>query len=126
MIGCCKGYSSDLYFCGIMLNVEEEQFVVYWKENRLKRKKILRQLALGLPLAVLMVVAIFVNFFSSWYKRAEMVRNEMTQKNDASLILVLVVAALLITVFIIIFSVRHKWDINEQRYRELVAREDQP
>lgn len=109
-----------------MLNVEEKQFVVYWKENRLKRKKILRQLALGLPLAVLMVVAIFVNFFSSWYKRAEMVRNEMTQKNDASLILVLVVAALLITVFIIIFSVRHKWDINEQRYRELVAREDQP
>ena len=54
-----------------------------------------------------------------------MVRNEATQKNDASLILVLIVAALLIVAFVIIFSVRHKWDINEQRYRELVARENE-
>ena len=74
---------------------------------------------------MLLVIAIFANFFSGWYKRAEMVRNEATQKNDASLILVLIVAALLIVAFIIIFSVRHKWDINEQRYRELIARENE-
>ena len=74
---------------------------------------------------MLLVIAIFANFFSGWYKRADMVRNEATQKNDASLILVLIVAALLIVAFVIIFSVRHKWDINEQRYRELVARENE-
>lgn len=107
-----------------MLNEEERQFIQYWEENRLKRKKIFRQLALGLPLATLVVVAIFVNFFSNWYKKAEMVRNEMTQRNDASLILVLVVASLLIVAFIVVVSVRHKWDINEQRYRELLSKEN--
>ena len=108
-----------------MLTPEERGFVDFWRENRLRRKKIFRQLSLGLPLGMLLVIAIFANFFSGWYKRADMVRNEATQKNDASLILVLIVAALLIVAFVIIFSVRHKWDINEQRYRELVARENE-
>lgn len=102
-----------------MLNNEEKQFVEYWEANRLRRKKVWKQLALGLPLATGLIVAIFINFFSNWYKKAEMVRNEEVQKNDASLILVLIIAALLITIFVVIFSVRHKWDINEQRYREL-------
>ena len=108
-----------------MLTPEERGFVDFWRENRLRRKKIFRQLSLGLPLGMVLVVAIFTNFFSGWYKRAEMVRNEATQKNDASLVLVLIIAALLIVTFIIIFSVRHKWDINEQRYRELMARENE-
>ncbi|HEX6192055.1 MAG TPA: hypothetical protein VFZ42_06810 [Chitinophagaceae bacterium] len=108
-----------------MLTPEERGFVDFWRENRLRRKKIFRQLSLGLPLGMVLVVAIFANFFSGWYKRAEMVRNEATQKNDASLVLVLIIAALLIVTFIIIFSVRHKWDINEQRYRELMARENE-
>ena len=107
-----------------MLTPEERGFVDFWRENRLRRKRIFRQLSLGLPLGMLLVIAIVVNVFSGWYKRAEMVRNEATQKNDASLVLVLIVAALLIVAFIIIFSVRHKWDINEQRYRELIAREN--
>lgn len=106
-----------------MLTEEERRFVDYWKEHRLQRKKWYRQLALGLPLAVILVTAISINFFSNWNKKAEMVRNEMVQKN-ASLFLVLVVACLAIVVFITLFSVRHKWDINEQRYRELLARED--
>lgn len=105
-----------------MLNTEEKQFIEYWGANRLKRKKVWKQLALGLPLATGLIVAIFVNFFSNWYKKAEMVRNEAVQKSDASLVLVLIIAALLITIFVVIFSVRHKWDINEQRYRELISR----
>src|SRR5688572_5866731 len=99
-----------------MLNPEEKAFVEYWRDNRLRRKIIRRQLSLGLPLAALLVVAIFVNFFSRWHKRAEMIRNEMTQRNDASLLLVSIVAAIVIVVFVIVFSVRHKCDINEQRY----------
>lgn len=108
-----------------MLTPEEKAFVDYWSANRLRRKRVWKQLALGLPLGVMLVIAIFVNFFSSWYKKAEMVRNEATLRGDASLVWVLLVAALLIVIFIVIFSVRHKWDINEQRFRELQAREDQ-
>jgi hypothetical protein len=33
-----------------------------------------------------------------------------------------VIAALLIVVFTAVFSARHKWDMDEQRYRELLAK----
>ena len=109
-----------------MLNPEEQGFVNYWRANRLRRKKVFQQLALGLPLGVILAVGIFANFFSGWYKKAEMVRNKEIAQHQSSLLLVLLVAVLLIVVFIVIFSVRHKWDINEQRYRELLSREGIP
>jgi hypothetical protein len=31
---------------------------------------------------------------------------------------------LLIVIFIVIFSARHRWDMNEQRYRELQAKRE--
>ncbi len=80
----------------------------------------LRQWGLGLPLGVFLVVAIFLNFFSGWYRRADMT----LRSEDSSLILVLLVAALLIVAFIVVFSIRHKWEMNEQYYRELMARKD--
>ena len=109
------------YFCAIMLTEDEKKFVTYWENNRAGRKKLLKQLAIGLPLSVVIVVAIFVNFFSGWYKRAEMVLRTQT-----SLILVLIVAALMIVAFIAIFSAKHQWDMNEQRYREFMAKKDKP
>ena len=51
------------YFCHYMLTEDEKKFIVYWENNRTARKKTLKQLAIGLPLAVVVVVAIFVNFF---------------------------------------------------------------
>jgi hypothetical protein len=47
------------------------------------------------------------------------------KKEQSSLILVLLAAALLIVVFIVVFSARHRWDLNEQRYRELLNRRDE-
>lgn len=79
----------------------------------------MQQLYVGLPLSVIIVIAIFVNFFSGWYTRAGMAM----RKEQSSLVLVLLVAALLIVAFIVIFSARHRWDQNEQHYRELQARE---
>ena len=103
-----------------MLTREESNFIEYWEQNRLRKKQVWRQLSVGLPLAVLLVIAIFINFFSGWKKRAAMTMN----REDSSLILVLLGAALLIVVFVVVFSVRHKWDMHEQRYRELLSRKD--
>jgi FtsH-binding integral membrane protein len=102
-----------------MLTDEEKKFIRYWEENRLRKKKVVRNMAVGLPLGLLFVIAIFANFFSGWYKRADMVVN-----TDSSLIMVLLVASLLIVVFFSVFSARHRWDINEQRYLELKQREN--
>jgi membrane protein YdbS with pleckstrin-like domain len=103
-----------------MLTENEKEFIDYWKHNRLQKKKVLKQLSVGLPLGVLLVIAIFINFFSGWDKRAQMIIN-----SDPSLIIVLLVASILIVIFIVIFSAHHRWDLNEQRYRELCARQQQ-
>lgn len=102
-----------------MLTEEEKRFIEYWEQNRQRRKRVFRQLSVGLPLGVVMVMFIFINFFSGWYKRAD-----MKLRTEPSLIPVLIGGALLVVVFITVFSTYHKWDINEQRYRELIAKKD--
>lgn len=102
-----------------MLTEEEKRFMDYWERNRKNRKRYFRKLSIGLPLGVILVLAIFINFFSGWDKRADMIMYE-----QPSLIYVLLGAALLIVAFIVIFSARFKWDSNEQRYQELLAKKD--
>jgi len=108
-----------------MLTEEEARFVEYWEANRLRRKRSFRQWAVGLPLSVMIMAAIFINFFSGWYKRADMELRSKSQSSQASLILVVVIAGVLIVVFTTVFSIRHKWDQFEQRYRELLAKKGQ-
>jgi|SRR5436190_8352100 len=110
---------SGANFASFMLTSKEKKFIDYWEHNRLLKKRVLKQLSLGLPVAVLFVVAIFVNFFSGWDKRAQMIIN-----TDPSVIIVVIIASLLIVIFIVIFSVRHHWDLNEQRYNELLSRRE--
>ncbi|MBI3137653.1 MAG: hypothetical protein HYZ15_03630 [Sphingobacteriales bacterium] len=104
-----------------MLTPEEKNFVVYWEQNRASKKKVLRQIYVGLPLAMVLVVAIFANLLSGWYGRAQMV----FFRENASLIIVLLLASLLIVVFVVIFSARHRWEQNEQRYLELLNRDQE-
>lgn len=103
-----------------MLTAPEKAFIAYWESNRLRKRKTLRQLYAGLPFAVVMVLSIVAITFSGWYQKADMA----LKKEEKSLILVLLAAVLAIVVFIVIFSARHRWDINEQRYRELLGRKD--
>ena len=103
-----------------MLTDEEIRFVKYWEKQRIRKKSTIWQLAIGLPLAVTIVGAIFINFISGWYKRADNIL-----QSNSSLILVLLAAALLIVAFVVIFSIHHKWDMNEQRYKELISHKDE-
>jgi uncharacterized membrane protein len=104
-----------------MLTERDKQFMEYWKQNRLREKKVFRQLLFGLPLGLLFVVPIIINFSSGWYKRANMWARGHADDSTGS---VLIVAALIILVFVAIFSKRHRWEMNEQAYRELEAKQD--
>jgi|SRR5689334_2541082 len=105
------------------LTSEEEKFVEYWEQNRLKKRKITKQLSIGLPIGVLLVTGIFASVFARWDKHADVqMREEMQYTASPTLILVFIVAAVLIVAFFVIFSARHNWDMNEQRYKELNAR----
>lgn len=103
-----------------MITEYEKGFIEFWEANRLKKKKVWRQLSVGLPLATILVVTIAINLVSSWHKEA----SKVLRRENTSLIIVLIVACLLIVLFIVIFSARYKWDANEQQYRELLAKRD--
>ena len=101
------------------LTEQEIRFMAYWEENRLKEKKLLNQLLIGLPLGIIFAVPVLLNLFSGWYKRADMEAN--TQLNP----IVLIAAILLIIVFVAVFSRKHKWEMKEQYYRELDVKRQQ-
>jgi hypothetical protein len=102
-----------------MLTQQEKDFIRYWAANRLRRKKVVTQFLLGIPIGLAFVIPILINFVSGWYKRAQMEANSQDFNP-----IVLLVALLLIVGFTAIFYQRHRWDQYEQRYRELLARED--
>ena len=102
-----------------MLSDEEKAFLVYWENNREKEKKSFKQLMIGLPLGFLFSLPILVNFFSGWYKRADMIGR--AQFNP----MILVVAIVAIAIFFALFSKKHQWDMREQRYQELKSKTDQ-
>jgi membrane protein YdbS with pleckstrin-like domain len=102
-----------------MLEKEEENFISYWSVQRLKKNQYLRKLSLGLPLAVLIVSALMINFLSGWYREADKII-----RSNSSVIIVVLIAIIAIVIFITIFSARHKWDLNELRYQELLKRKE--
>jgi membrane protein YdbS with pleckstrin-like domain len=99
-----------------MLSTEEEKFLRYWKDNRGREKSPLRQLSMGLPIGLLIGAGIILNFATGWYTRANMVANSQSTP------IVLVIAIIMIALFCSVFYKRHRWEMNEQRYKELNAR----
>jgi hypothetical protein len=100
-----------------MLTPDEERFVAYWKNNREKEKKTFRQLVIGLPVGLSFAIALLVIFSSGWYERANMVAYSSSSPY------IFVIAIAIIIGFIAIFSKKHKWDMNEQRYLELLYKQ---
>jgi len=103
-----------------MLTNEEKGFIEYWAMNRLRKKRIWRQLSVGLPLGVAIGGAILVNICSGWNTA------ESYLKNSGDRFLIVLLGILLIVIFIVIFSARHRWDMNEQHYKELIAKKEIP
>ena len=105
-----------------MLPEEDQKFIEYWEQHRDREKKVLKQWLMGLPAGMLFGIPILMNLFSGWYKRANMDLNSHISNGEFNPV-VLIIALLIIVSFIAIFSKRHKWEMSEQRYQELKARE---
>ena len=103
-----------------MLSNEDKKFIEFWEHNREKQKRFLVQLAIGLPAGCIFAAAIFFNVISGWHIAASSAIN-----SSPSLILVMIVAVLAIVVFISVYSVKHRWDMNEQRYKELGGKKNE-
>lgn len=101
-----------------MLNKEELGFIEYWEQNRLRKRKVWRQLSVGLPLGVVLAIAMLLNIFSGWNKGGTQV------VNNPGRFFVVLVAIILVVIFIVMFSARHRWDMNEQHYKELLKKKE--
>lgn len=99
-----------------MLSAQEEKFIAYWEKNRDREKKLLRQLYIGMPVGLLIGLGIMLSLSTGWYERADMVANSQLNPN------VLTIGIVAIAVFTGIFYKKYRWDMNEQHYRELMAR----
>jgi protein-S-isoprenylcysteine O-methyltransferase Ste14 len=102
-----------------MLTEQEEKFLSYWEYNRKRKKKLFWRLAAGLPLGVFIAAAIFINYFSTWYTRAVM---EINLRSSG--VLVVLIGLIGIVIFVVVFSARHRWEMNEQRYQELMNKKN--
>lgn len=102
-----------------MLNEREKEFIRYWEVNRDRQGHWKYQLLSGIPIGLIFAVPVLVIAFTGklWYQRADMAMNAMASP------VVMMVAVFVITVFVSIFYKRHQWDMREQQYRQLKARE---
>ena len=96
------------------MSSEDAAFLKYWSHNREKEKKWLTQLMVGLPLGLVFGLPVLLSFLlRGWYKRMPYI--------TGSQFTVILMAILGIAVFYAIFRMRFKWELNEQRYHELLA-----
>lgn len=99
------------------MSSEDLAFLEYWEKNRLREKNTFNQLAVGLPLGLVFGLPIMLSFLlRGWYKRMPYI--------SGSQLTVVIMALLGIAVFYAIFRMKFKWEINEQRYSELLALKD--
>ncbi|HUQ96501.1 MAG TPA: hypothetical protein VM010_02470 [Chitinophagaceae bacterium] len=100
-----------------MLTKEEQEFLAHWRVQRTKKRRV--AFNVGFPLGVLIVLGIFLSIVTGWHKQA------MTALgSDFSTILVIVVAGVAIVVFMTLFASRYQWEQREQRYSELLKKDE--
>ncbi len=98
-----------------MLSSENEAFLSYWSANRERERTSIRPFLAGLSAGFAIGIAVILVLESGWYERANMVANSRLSY------LVFLLALLLISVFMAFFYRKFRWEMQEQRYLELLA-----
>jgi hypothetical protein len=98
-----------------MLRDENEVFLDFWTNNREKEKNSTRPFLVGLSAGFAIGIGVILVLESGWYTRANMVANSRLSS------LVLLLAILILSFFMAFFYRKFRWEMQEQRYRELLA-----
>ena len=99
------------------LSREETEFIQWWEDNRLKEKRWVRQLTIGLPVGFVFGLPILLSvLFRGWYKR-------MPYISGGQLTLILM-ACLAIAVFYAVVRMHVRWDEREQQYKSLLLKKE--
>jgi membrane protein YdbS with pleckstrin-like domain len=98
-----------------MLSDDDEKFVSYWPANREKERTSLRPFLVGLSFGFVIGIAVIAVLESGWYERANMEANSIFNYS------VLLLSILLIALFMAFIYRKFRWEMQEQRYLELLA-----
>jgi hypothetical protein len=105
-----------------MLTDKEKQFIIYWENEREKQGTFSGKLISGLPMAmlfglpiILFIFAVYM-FFPDWYTK-------VSNTSTGSLITA-VIAVFGCIIFFSYFRMHYKWEMNEQYYQQLKAKEN--
>ncbi len=102
------------YFCAMAPN-DNETFLAYWAENREKEKTSSRPFMIGLSSGFAIGICVIAAMESGWYERANMEANAKLNY------LVLLLAIMGLSLFMAFIYRKFRWEMQEQRYLELLA-----
>jgi hypothetical protein len=97
------------------MNSADEAFLAYWSENREQQRTSPRPLLVGLSFGFVIGIAIMLLLSSGWYERANMEANSKLSS------FVLLLAIIGISFFLAFFYRKFRWEMMEQRFKELTA-----
>lgn len=104
-----------------MISEKDKQFMAYWETHREQQSTFLSKLSRGFPMAlifsapIILLVVVIRLFFPDWYMKIS--------ATSPGMFLTAVIGMFLVTIFYAFFRMHYKWEMNEQLYQELKAKE---
>jgi glucan phosphoethanolaminetransferase (alkaline phosphatase superfamily) len=105
-----------------MITEKDRQFMRYWEQCREKENTFISKLSRGLPMAIifglpiLLLVIVVRIFFPDWYTKIS--------QTTPGMFISAIIAVTGIVLFYAYFRMQYKWEMNQQLYEELKAKEN--
>lgn len=105
-----------------MISEKDSAFLRYWERNREMENTFTSKLTRGFPMALLfglpiiLLVLVVRLFLPDWYMKIS--------GTSPGMFVTAVVAMLVVVIFYAYFRMQYKWEMNEQLYKELKAKEN--
>lgn len=105
-----------------MISEKDIAFLRYWERNREMENTFISKLTRGFPMALLfglpiiLLVLVVRLFLPDWYMKIS--------GTSPGMFVTAVVAMLVVVIFYAYFRMQYKWEMNEQLYKELKAKEN--
>jgi uncharacterized membrane protein len=104
-----------------MLSEKDLAFIQYWESVRSYENTFLRKITAGLPMAIifcapilLFVISVYL-FLPEWFAKVS--------NANAGTYVVVLIALIIASLFIAYFRMHFRWEMNEQHYLELKAKQ---
>lgn len=99
-----------------MLNSADTAFLEFWAKNRIQQRNSIRPFLIGLSAGFVLGISLILTLSTGWYERASMEANSKMSS------FVFLIAILAISFFMAFFYRKFKWEMQEQRFLELMAK----